>query len=211
MMTSNSMEVNDEVYFSFSGEISANTTETLIATLSECCNQGVRRAYLMFSTPGGSVMHGMNLYNVMRALPIELTMHNVGNVDSIGNVVFLAGAKRYACAHSTFMFHGVGFDLEGNQRLEEKLLRERLETVHAEHKRIGAIIRERSKLDDAAVQELFLQQQTKDAAFAAHYGIVDAIRDVSIPAGAPILSLDSARPLSEISANNLSAIKRVPR
>jgi ATP-dependent protease ClpP protease subunit len=153
----------------------------------------------------------MNLYNVMRALPLEITMHNVGNVDSIGNVVFLAGDRRFACEHSTFMFHGVGFDLEANQRLEEKLLRERLETVQAEHKRIGAVIRERSKLDEASVQELFLQQQTKDAEFAARYGIVDEIRDVNIPTGAPIISLDSSRSLGELSTSNHAAIKRLLR
>ena len=206
-----SLDGQPEVYLSFSGEITAGTTETLIATLSDCCNQGVQRAYLMLSTPGGSVMHGMNLYNVMRALPLEITMHNVGNVDSIGNVVFLAGDRRFACEHSTFMFHGVGFDLEANQRLEEKLLRERLETVQAEHKRIGAVIRERSKLDEASVQELFLQQQTKDAEFAARYGIVDEIRDVNIPTGAPIISLDSNRSLGELSASNHAAIKRLLR
>lgn len=203
-----SIDTHDEVYLSFSGEISPGSAQGLIATLSECCNQGVRRVYMMFSTPGGSVMHGMNLYNVMRALPIGLTIHNVGNVDSIGNVVFLAGDRRYACAHSTFMFHGVGFDMDGKQRLDEKLLREQLETVHAEHKRIGAVIQERSRLDDSAVQELFLQQQTKDAIFAAEYGIVDEIRDVKIPPGAPIIPLDSAGPQDAIAANNMNALHR---
>jgi ATP-dependent protease ClpP protease subunit len=48
----------------------------------------------MLSSPGGHVMLGMNLYNVLRALPIKLTTHNVGNVDSIGNAVFLAGNPR---------------------------------------------------------------------------------------------------------------------
>ena len=64
----------------------------------------------MLSTPGGSVMNGLNLYNVLRGLPITLTTHNVGNVDSIGNAIFLAGQIRYACPHSTFMFHGVAFN-----------------------------------------------------------------------------------------------------
>ena len=53
------------------------------------------------------VMNGLNLYNVLRGLPIELVTHKVGNVDSIGNTVLMAGSKRYACQHSTFMFHGV--------------------------------------------------------------------------------------------------------
>jgi len=94
------------VYISFSAEINAHTTESLIAVFANEINQGKRDFYLMLSTPGGSVMNGLNLYNVLRGLPITLTTHNVGNVDSIGNAVFLAGQTRYACPHSTFMFHG---------------------------------------------------------------------------------------------------------
>ena len=66
-------------------------------------------------------MNGMNLYNVLRGLPRDLTIHNVGNVGSIGNAIFLAGSKRYACAHSTFMFHGVGFNSPGGTRLPPEL------------------------------------------------------------------------------------------
>src|SRR5579859_6334737 len=94
------------VYISFSAEVSAQTTESLLAAFANCANNPqVEEVYLMISTPGGSVMHGMNLYNVMRAMPFRLTTHNVGNVDSIGNAVFLAGEQRFACPHSTFMFH----------------------------------------------------------------------------------------------------------
>lgn len=42
----------------------------------------------MLSTPGGSVMNGLNLYNVLRALPFKIITHNVGNVDSIGMQLF---------------------------------------------------------------------------------------------------------------------------
>src|SRR3546814_4408950 len=55
---------------------------------------GFNELYFLFSTPGGSVMHGMNIYNVLRALPARLVFHNVGNVDSIGNAIFLAGDIR---------------------------------------------------------------------------------------------------------------------
>lgn len=177
------------VYVSFSAEINANTTESLIATLSNCANEGVKNIHLLLSTPGGSVMHGMNLYNVLRALPFEIETHNVGNIDSIGLVVFLAASKRYACPHSTFMFHGVGFDTPAGMRLEEKFLRERLGGIDADQMRIGAIIGERTQLDQNAVGELFLEAQTKDAAYAVGCGIVDEIRDVQIPPGSPVISL----------------------
>lgn len=94
--------------------------------------------YLMMSTPGGGVMNGLNIYNVLLSMPINLTTHNVGNIDSIGNAVFLAGRQRYACQHSTFMFHGVGFDVRTQMRFEQKNLNEMLSSILADQKRIGA-------------------------------------------------------------------------
>ena len=134
-------------------------------------------------------MHGLNLYNVLRALPFQLTTHNVGNVDSIGNAVFLAGETRYACPHSTFMFHGVGFGVQQNSVLEEKFLIEKLQGVQSDQKRIGSILEERTNIPKEEVARLFLEMQTKDAAFAASCGIVNEIRDVKIPLGSPVVSL----------------------
>lgn len=134
-------------------------------------------------------MHGMTIYNVARALPFKLITWNMGNVDSIGNVIFLAGAERYACPLSTFMFHGVGFDVGGGLRMEEPFLRERLDTIEADHKRIGSIIGRYSALDEGDVVNLFEKASTKDAPWAESVGIINAIREPQIPAGVPVHSL----------------------
>lgn len=177
------------VYVSFSAEINPHTTESLLATMANLANQNVNEVHLLMSTPGGSVMNGMNIYNVLRAMPFTLITHNVGNVDSIGNAIFLAGEHRYACAHSTFMFHGVAFTTQEMTTLDEKLLRERLDSVRADQKRIGSIIEERSSLTADQVEPLFLEAQTKDATYAIGAGIVHEVRDVQIPAGSPVISL----------------------
>jgi ATP-dependent protease ClpP protease subunit len=123
-------------------------------------------------------------------MPFELITHNVGNVDSIGNAIFLAGKKRYACPHSTFMFHGVGFDLKNQtMRLEEKNLKESLANILSDHKRIGSIITERTKLSEKIVDGLFSEAQTKDATFAISSGIVHEVKDVQIPTGSTVVSL----------------------
>jgi ATP-dependent Clp protease, protease subunit len=179
------------VYVSFSAEIDVKTTESLISTMANLSNNPtVETVRLLLSTPGGSVMHGMNLYNVLRALPFNLITHNVGNVDSIGNVVFLAGDERYACDHTTFMFHGVGVDqAAGGPRLEEKPLRELLDGIEASHKRIAAIVEERTNLGAAEIDPLFLEAKTKDAAYAVAHGIVDGIEPATVPPGAAFLAL----------------------
>jgi ATP-dependent Clp protease protease subunit len=182
-------QLPETVYVSFSAEISPHTTESLLAVAANCVNSQVKTVYLMLSTPGGSVMNGLNIYNVLKGMPFELITHNVGNVDSIGNAIFLGGSKRYASPHSTFMFHGVGFDVNGQFRLEEKLLRERLQGILSDQKRIGGIISERTNLEEKAVEALFTEAQTKDATFAASTGIVHEIKDVQIPTGSCVISL----------------------
>src|SRR6266702_4262635 len=105
-------------YISLSAEINVTTTEQIIAVATQLVTQqGFTRLYFLISTPGGTVMNGMNVYNVLRGLPAKIVFHNVGNVDSIGNAIFLAGDERYACPHSTFMFHGVGMDMPAGYRL----------------------------------------------------------------------------------------------
>lgn len=158
----------ETVYVTFNAEITPNTAEGLLAVMANCATQKVKTVYLAFSTPGGDVMQGMTLYNVLRGMPFELITHNVGNVDSIGNAVFLAGNKRYACPHATFMFHGVGFNVQQNQtvRLEEKNIREMLENITSNHRRIGTVLEERTKIDKPLIPELFREAQTKDSAFA---------------------------------------------
>lgn len=178
-----------QVFVSFSAEINANTTESLIAAMANCANQGVKEVHLLMSTPGGAVMNGMNLYNVLKAMPFKLITHNVGNVDSIGNAIFLAGEQRYACKHSTFMFHGVAFGTPGPTNLDEKALREHLGGVSADQKRIASVIEERTTLTEEEIKPLFLEAQTKDATYAIDSGIVHEIKDVEIPLGSPVISL----------------------
>lgn len=176
-------------WISFSAEINPQTCEVLISALAAFANQGSTEVNLLLSTPGGSVMHGMTIYNTARAMPFKLITWNMGNVDSIGNVIFLAGAERFACPLSTFMFHGVGFEVPPGFRMEENFVRERLDTIEADHKRIGSIIGTYSSLNEGDVVDLFEKASTKDAPWAQSVGIVNAIREPEIPAGIPVHTL----------------------
>jgi ATP-dependent Clp protease protease subunit len=176
-------------FVTFSAEINQNTTESLIAAMTNLVNQGVQEIHLLLSTPGGGVTNGLNLYNVLTGLPVRLITHNVGVVNSIGNAVFLAGNPRYAVPETTFMFHGVGMDVNQAARFEEKQLRELLGNILTEQGKIAAVVEKRTKLTERQVKALFTKAQTKDTAFAIGAGIIDEIRDVQIPPGSPVVSL----------------------
>jgi len=177
------------VYVSFSAEINSHTTEALLGVCADLANKRTPVVYLMLSTPGGNVMNGLTIHNFLRSMPFKLVTHNIGNVDSIGNVVFLAGEERYSCRNATFMFHGVGFDIMAPMRFEEKLLRERMDSVQADQKRIADVIVERTSIKPDEVAKMFLEAVTRDPHYAKANGIVHDIRDVKVPAGAPILQL----------------------
>ncbi len=129
----------------------------------------------------------MTLYNFLLGVPFRLITHNLANVDSIGNAVFLAGAERYACPQSTFMFHGVGFDRPA-QRFEEKALREMLTSLDSDQKRIAAVMAGRTKMSADEIEGFFREAQTKTAEFARERGIIHDIREFQLPPGAPVLS-----------------------
>jgi ATP-dependent Clp protease protease subunit len=174
-------------YVSFSAEVDTVTAEGLLNVCAQIAMKGHPELHLLLSTPGGQVMSGINIYNVLRSLPLKVVTYNVGNVDSIGNVIFLAGAERYACPNATFMFHGVGMNVNQGARLEEKKLRELLQGCQADNARIAAIIEQHASFPDRAeIDKLFFEQQSRDATFAKTHGIAHDVRDVKIPNGAPI-------------------------
>ena len=148
------------LYVIFTAEVTPTTMERLSAVMVQAIEKNVAEVYLAISTPGGQVQAGIALYNTLRAMPFALTVHNIGSVNSMGNVIFLAGTTRYAAAHSTFMFHGVGFEVQSPTRMDEKIVRERLDGLLADQSQMGKIITDRSSIAEDDVAELFRTQRT---------------------------------------------------
>jgi ATP-dependent protease ClpP protease subunit len=175
-------------YVNFSAEVTEKSIQGLLNIMTNCANAHFADVHLLLSTQGGSVMHGINAYNVLSGMPFNLTTHNVGNVDSIGNAIFLAGATRYACPHSTFMFHGVAYS-GGNQIFDAKIAQIRLDGLKADQKRIGTIITSRTNLSKSKVDGFFRAQKVLTAQDALTEGVIHNIQDVDIPAGATVATL----------------------
>ena len=177
----------DTVYFTFHDNISLESANRVI----DFCNKAVvqykpQRLYFLFSSGGGLVDSGVTLYNYLRSLPQEIIMHNVGSIDSIGNVVFLAGRVRYATPASAFLLHGIQWNFGQGASLTYSQMQETVSRFDAAEQLSARIIGERSKLTAPEVRDLFRQGQSKDPQFALDKGLIHEIRDVSIPNGAPV-------------------------
>ena len=176
-------------YISFSAEINIRTAEQLLGAIFEQISQGATGIYLLFSTPGGGVDPGINLYNVLKSLPVPLTIHNVGNVDSVGNAIFLSGKHRFACSHATFMFHGIHWNFSEQSHFEEKQFKEVLDSLQASQRRITGIIGDETTLTREEIDGFFIQAQTIDAPFAREKGIINEITQAQVPNGVPLIQL----------------------
>ncbi len=71
----------------------------------QALQSGATELELHLSTEGGNMTAGFALYFFLKSLPLPLTTHNVGSIESVGVVIFLAGNKRYACPRTRFLVH----------------------------------------------------------------------------------------------------------
>jgi ATP-dependent protease ClpP protease subunit len=156
--------------------------------LANQMNEGEREFYILLSSPGGGTREGITLYNYLQSLPAKIITHNIGIIDSIGNIIFLAGKERYAVPHSSFLFHGVGFNIDQPARLEEKDLKEKIKIIERDEKLISEIIAEKTKLSVEEIREIFLEAQTKTPEEAKKIGLIHEIKEVKIPESAKVFS-----------------------
>lgn len=184
------MSENATVYVSFLGRITAQSTGGLLRECAELANDGVDTVYLALSSPGGMVEPAIAAHNLLRGYPFRLVTHNVGSVDSMGNVLFLAGDERYACANASFMFHGVGFSMSRGTRFELKQLREKMDSVETDQRKVAAILAERTRIPKEEIDALFREAVRRDPDYALEAGIIDEVREFEVPRGARIVQLD---------------------
>ena len=173
-------------YIGFFADVQTTQAGKLRAAITDAANTG-DEIYLLISSNGGNVTEGLNIAAYMRTLPVHITTHNVGQTDSIANVIFSAGARRYANTNASFLFHGVSMHYERvdfiESQLEEqykivKRLRENIATVFATYTGISVIDAEALMISGATIlnaQEALTKtiiHEVRDAAIPPHTRIV---------------------------------------
>src|SRR3990170_1782885 len=129
-----------EVYIRFMAPVIPATVDMLMKIVDKKLHDKYDRLNLLLSSPGGSVFHGLSVYNFLKGMPIEVYTYNFGSVDSIGVVIFCAGLKRFSVPHARFLIHGVRFNIQGNASFDEMQLQEHLKSVNIDQENIARVI-----------------------------------------------------------------------
>lgn len=80
-----------EVSLVFSAGIDPISCNNFASMLTKMATQGVKRLTIGINCNGGNMQAGIFLYNILISIPFDIVTHNIGNVDSIANAIFLAG------------------------------------------------------------------------------------------------------------------------
>ena len=173
----------------FQASVRPQVIQPLVELFTHWAHEGVKNVHMHISSPGGSVRTGLDFHAFLRSLPLDLTTHNAGSVDSIANVIYLAGKMRYALANSRYLFHGVKRSFDNPLDLTEADLRRYLEYTLRDHASIAHVIASRSKMTVAEIKRAFRNERILSVAEAKEREIVHEIKELPIPEGAPIFNV----------------------
>jgi len=189
------MPVN-KFYVKFFAPVMQDTINALMQVVDKKLGQGAQKMGLLISTPGGDVFHGISAYNYLKGVPLEITSHNFGSADSIGVVLFCAGAKRLSVPHARFLLHGVMSNFPSPVSLEEKQLEERLKGLQIDMGNIARIIADTVQKDRQEILNDMLNRTTLYPEQAIEYGLVHEIKSELFEAGAEVISIQSSQQLT---------------
>lgn len=168
-------------YLGFCGPIDSGAVTKICQMINTAVNNAFDGIYLNLNSPGGYMGDGIYLYNHIRALPIPVTIHNLGSVSSIATTIFVAGAIRYCTSNAIFMIHPVTVGANGG--MVATALKTALQSALHDEQRTEAILRDRTHIPD----DIFAKRLTEDvylsATEALQFGLVHEIRDFALPAG----------------------------
>lgn len=173
----------------FLASVNYQSADQLFSAIDILLSQGTTKIRLLLSTPGGSVFHGLSIYNYLKGLPIEIDTYNFGSVDSIGVVVYLAGRNRYTVPHSRFLIHSVKFNFNGQHTVDEKQLEEYLKSLQIDQKNIAKVIADSTGKTVEQVNSDMIDRTTLDPSEAKAYGIVHDIKDEMLSSKMDIITI----------------------
>lgn len=169
-------------YIVFTADVQIPQAAKLRAALTQAAN-AQHDVYLIISSGGGNVAEGLGLAAYMKTLPIQITTHNVGQIDSIAGVIFAAGGVRYSHPQASFLFHGVTMHYEKADFIESQL-KEQYNQMTRLRGSIATAFANYTGLDVVDVQNLMVSGATiLSAQDALGKTIIHEIRDANIPAG----------------------------
>lgn len=161
-----SMLKNREIFLT--GEINEESAVEIIRQLMYLDNRSSDPVTLYISSPGGSVISGMAIYDYINIMQSRVNTVCIGIAASMGAILFLAGRDRMILPHSKVMIHDPSFggsaSMAGQKPLE---IQEKLNDLMETRRLLADVIAARTGLSRKQVLNL----TKKDTYFTAEQAL----------------------------------------
>ncbi len=175
-----------EAYIRFFAPVIPQTADLLFKIFDSLILKKYQKVHLMISSPGGSVFHGISIYNYLKGAPIEVETYNFGSVDSIGVIIYCSGRRRYSVPHSRFLIHGVKFNINGNAAFDEKEMDEHFKSLKIDQQNIAKIIADTCGKKIKEIEKNMIERTTLNPEQAKKFGLVHEVKSDLFPVDAEI-------------------------
>lgn len=173
---------NDVLHVSFCGTIDAQSVGRIAAVLGTAHANGLKEVHFALSSGGGDIASGFHLYGLIRALSLRLTIYSLGTVASVATTAFVSAHHRVACPRSAIMLHPVAPSQPGHHPASK--LEFILSSALADEQRTEDVLRQHTRISEDLLRRRRLDEVWLSAKEALQEGLVDEVRDFTVPAGA---------------------------
>ena len=182
-----------QLYIFYTANVDPTTANKLRATIAAALEQGFDDIIFLVSSGGGNVYEGLATAAFIKALEVQTTMHNIGQIDSVANVIFAAGKTRYATKNSSFMYHGVATHFQKDENLIESQVKERYEGLMRHRQDIVKNYSAYTGLPLADVEKMMVDGgNILSSTEALEKRIISGIKEPIIPIGSKVVTIGNA-------------------
>ena len=179
-------QIPEEAYCVFCSAIDQASIQRIFNAVAIASQKQVKHLHLLFQSTGGIVSDGICLYNFFRTAPIDITLYNMGSVQSIAALAYLGAKHRKVHSSGTFMLHKTTFTPNPPTAPS---LQAAAKYVSMEDERTELILKEKIELSPENWNEIRNNQLWITAEEAIKNKLADAIGEFAPPKGTQIYSL----------------------
>ncbi len=183
------MPQEKEIAIRLVAEINQQSTHALMNIVENNLNQGFTKFKILLSSPGGSVQHGITVYNFLKGIPASVDTYNIGSIDSIAAVIYCAGSKRFSVPNGRFLIHSVTWGAKAPIVLEEKQLKEIESGLKIDRENIAQIVASNCSKTQSEIEKIMLDGKMFSPQEAKEFGLVNEISEIIIDKGVPIIGI----------------------
>lgn len=166
----------------FSAAVNQSTVNGLISNCLSAINQGATELQIHLSSSGGELVSGFTAYHFLKSLPIPVYTHNLSNVESIANIILLAGNKRTGTTGCRFLFHPFHWGLIGPTVDHTRVIEWSISLDNDLERYIDILQGETNGLKDRDEWKKIISSSTiANAATAIEWGLISAAEDTKLP------------------------------